>query len=112
MRRVDHRRIPRAPRARLCAGLCVALGAAAMMLCGCGSHATTSGSLPAGVLPGPSPGSYVVNCFVAQCTAQPQAGPFHTTCTTPTPSTDEQYCAASRLPPTRPATPSPVPTSS
>jgi hypothetical protein len=113
------RRIPWALRARVCVGLCVALGAAGMVLCGCGSHATSSRShptssrsLPLGVFPGPSPGSYVVDCFAAQCTTQPGAGPFGTTCRTPNTSTDEQFCAASRPTPTRPAAPSPVSTSS
>jgi len=102
------RRIPRALRARLCVGLCVALGAAGMVLCGCGSpahpspapHPASSTSLPLGVFPGPSPGSYVVDCFAAQCTTQPGAGPFGTTCRTPNTSTDEQYCPAVRPTPT------------
>lgn len=37
-------------------------------------------SLPAGVTPGPRPGTYYVDCFTAQCTGLPGAGPFGTTC--------------------------------
>jgi len=101
-------RTPRAMRARLCAGLCVAVGTAGMVLCGCSSpahpspapHPASSTSLPLGVFPGPSPGSYVVDCFATQCTTQPGAGPFGTTCRTPNTSTDEQYCPAARPTPT------------
>jgi hypothetical protein len=113
-------RVPWPLPARLCAGLGVALGAAGMVLCGCASpahpspapHPASSGSLPLGVFPGPSPGSYVVDCFAAQCTTQPGAGPFGTTCRTPNTSTDEQYCPASRRTPARPAAPSPASTPS
>jgi hypothetical protein len=108
-------RIPRTLGARLCVSLCVAVGTAGIVLCGCGSSASashTTRSLPLGVFPGPSPGSYVVDCFAAQCTTQPGAGPFGTTCRTPNTSTDEQYCPASRPRPARPAAQSPVPTAS
>jgi hypothetical protein len=103
-------------RARILLACAAALGAAGMVLCGCSSpahpspapHAASATSLPLGVFPGPSPGSYVVDCFAAQCTTQPGAGPFGTTCKTPNTSTDEQYCPAARPTPTRPAAPSPA----
>lgn len=50
-----------------------------------------SPSLPPGVKDGPNPGTYYVNCSVGQRTTQPGAGPFGTTCSTP--STDEQLCS-------------------
>jgi len=98
----------------------VALGAAGLVLCGCASpahpspapHPASPGSLPLGVFPGPSPGSYVVDCFAAQCTTQPGAGPFGTTCKTPNTSTDEQYCPAARPAPAPPAAPRPASTPS
>jgi hypothetical protein len=43
-----------------------------------------------GITPGPTPGSYYVNCSIDQCTTEPGAGPYGTTCTEP--STDEQLC--------------------
>ena len=114
------RRASLARRASILLACTVALGAGGMALCGCASpahsspapHAASSGSLPLGVFPGPSPGSYVVDCFAAQCTTQPGAGPFGTTCRTPNTSTDEQYCPASWPAPIPPAAPSSVPTPS
>jgi hypothetical protein len=47
-------------------------------------------ALPPGVTPGPEPGTYYVDCFTAQCTSLPGAGPFGTTCGQP--STGEQLC--------------------
>jgi hypothetical protein len=44
--------------------------------------ATSTSALPDGVWTG-SPGTYDVNCSVAQCTTLPGAGPFGTTCAEP-----------------------------
>jgi uncharacterized protein YceK len=51
---------------------------------------TPAAALPPGVAPGPEPGTYYVDCFTAQCTSLPGAGPFGTTCGQP--STGEQLC--------------------
>src|SRR4029077_6028513 len=51
---------------------------------------TPAAALPPGVTPGPEPGTYYVDCFTAQCTSLPGAGPFGTTCGQP--STGEQLC--------------------
>lgn len=50
----------------------------------------TQQALPPGVTLGPSPGTYYVDCFTAQCTSLPSAGPFGTTCGQI--STGEQLC--------------------
>ena len=65
---------------------------AALSSQGAPSGATPSGAstLPAGVTAGPDPGTYYVNCSVAQCTTVPGAGPFGTTCSEP--STGMQLC--------------------
>ena len=47
-------------------------------------------SMPPGVKAGPRPGTYYVDCFSAQCTSLPDAGPNGTTCGQV--STGEQLC--------------------
>jgi len=70
--------------------------------------ASTGQSLPPGVKPGPTPGTYYMDCSVAQCTTQPGAGPFGTTCTEP--STGEQLCAPAQASARPPPAPAPVST--